>query len=167
MKKLVDYSQGSRLETYYDDEHTSEEAFSEALLGKTITEVLVVTDDEEPVAVRFRLSTGEVLELAHRKECCESVIIESIVGDLRDLVGSPITMADEVSVEDLRVPEAIQAQWDEERKERESVGEHFEEPQSRSWTFYKLATIKGYIDIRFFGSSSGHYSESAELFECE
>ena len=33
----------------------------------------------------------------HEQDCCESVYLEEIIGDLDDLIGSPITMAEEIS----------------------------------------------------------------------
>lgn len=84
--------------------------------------------------------------LTHSQDCCESVYIESIVGDLSDLEGTPILMSEEVSSEGYGAPEGT-------------------DPDSFTWTFFKLATIKGYVDIRFYGTSNGYYSESANLYD--
>lgn len=94
-------------------------------------------------AVRFTTAEGRVFELTHSQSCCEHVYIESIVGDLSDLEGAEILMADESS----------------------NSQEDGEYGNSETWTFYKLATSKGYVDIRFHGSSNGYYGESAELYE--
>jgi hypothetical protein len=101
-------------------------------------------DNEEII---FTSETGRIWRMYHDQDCCESVMIEDIVGELSDLVGAPITMAEEVS---------------------NDLPEGWEEPkyiESYTWTFYKFATIKGYVTIRWFGESNGYYSETVNFVE--
>lgn len=117
--------------------------FSE-LMGKTFSKVERLGDDE----IRFHLQDGGYYCICHNQGCCETVEIESVVGDLDDLVGEPILMAEEVSNDESAQP----AGW---------VPDMY--CDSYTWTFYKLATRKGYVDIRWFGTSNGYYSEAVDL----
>jgi hypothetical protein len=112
------------------------------LLGKTLTHIFGGVDDDTLV---FRTSDGKTYQMYHRQDCCESVSVESIVGDLEDLIGEPLLRAEEECNADPG-PDAIQVECD-------------------NWTFYKLATRKGYVDIRWFGTSNGYYSTSVDFEE--
>lgn len=116
----------------------------ENLLGMTFTSVYQDKNDDENDAIVFIPEHGKTLYLAHQQDCCENVYIESIVGDLTYLIGTPILRAEESSNQKFS-----DSEWGD----------------SETWTFYKLATIKGYVDIRFHGSSNGYYGESAYLYE--
>jgi hypothetical protein len=107
------------------------------LKGKTITDVRVNETDDE---IRFETSDGDVYLMYHDQSCCENVYIESIVGDIKSLIGQEVLLAEEVG--------------------SDGFGPINEYEESYTWTFYKIATIKGHIDIRWYGSSNGYYSES-------
>lgn len=117
------------------------EAKFEDLLGKTLVSI-DKTEDE----LIFTTTEGEVFKSYHDQDCCESVYIEDIDGDLEDLIGSPILQAEEVTNSD------------------DTFG-RIEYPDSFTWTFYKLATIKGYVTIRWLGESNGYYSESVDFIK--
>jgi hypothetical protein len=120
------------------------------LLGKTLASVTVNDNKDE---IRFATDDGKTYLMWHEQACCEGVSIESIVGDLSDLVGSPILRAEESS-SDERPADVPTPEWT---------------PDSETWTFYKFATAKGYVDIRWHGESNGYYSESVDfgLESCE
>ena len=115
------------------------------LMGQTLKRVEKTADDR----IEFETAEGKEYALCHVQDCCESVEIEDIIGDLSDLVGAPILQAEEAT----------------------NRGEHpkgfvpEDEPESFTWTFYKLATIKGYVTVRWYGRSNGYYSESVDFEE--
>lgn len=113
------------------------------LIGKTVVNI---HNDKEKII--FTCETGEKYKMYHPQDCCEDVEVEDIVGDLMDLVGKPILKAEEVTSVD-KHPEGLMPTG--------YVDDSF------TWTFYKLATINGYVDIRWFGTSNGYYSESVNV----
>ena len=110
----------------------------ETLLGKTLSSIEVIENEQ----IKFHCTDGESFLMYHDQDCCETVTIEDIVGDLDDLVGYPITMAEEAT-------------------SNENPKDDYHD--SFTWTFYKLATVKGYVTIRWYGESNGYYSESVDF----
>jgi hypothetical protein len=104
------------------------------LLGRKMVRVENLDNEE----IRFTADNNKSWRLYHEQGCCEEVRVEDIAGDLSDLVGSPLLMAEEVI---------------------NDQGDCF------TWTFYKFATIKGYVTIRWYGESNGCYSETVDFEE--
>ena len=131
---------------YVSTGHGNRKSNISELLGKTFYKVeLLHYDgdcdyDYEDVIV-FYSEDGKYM-MGHVYDCCESVLVEDVVGDLDDLVGAPILLAEEATNND---------------------NPKSEYTDSCTWTFYKLATSKGYVDIRWYGQSNGYYSESVQL----
>lgn len=117
------------------------------LVGQTLAEVTVIHSGDVPDkqdAIVFRCETGSSLKMTHAQDCCETVVIEEISGELSDIVGSPILVA-------------------EERTSDKSDNDY----GTDTWTFYTLRTVKGTVDIRWHGSSNGYYSERVDLIWSE
>lgn len=116
----------------------------EDLIGKTLSSVEVNKDNDE---IRFVTTDGESYLMYHSQDCCENVTINDINGDLEDLLFSSILLAEE-SNSDVN-PDGVEMEYQD----------------SFTWTFYKLATIKGYVDIRWYGESNGYYSERVDFLK--
>lgn len=117
----------------------------EDLKGKVLSAVDGKIGGDEIV---FTLENGDKYMLFHEQDCCETVEIIDIIGDLPDLVGSEI----------LRAEEVVSDTHPDDKKDMEAI-------DSYTWTFYKLATIKGSVTIRWYGTSNGFYSERVSFYE--
>lgn len=121
-------------------------SFKDALIGHKMSSVFRVgnnkEDDNTDDSLHFIREDGKEFEFFHRQDCCESVWIEDIVGDLNDLVGTPILSVDEEC----------------------NTVESSMEIEEGDWTFYKFATIKGYVTVRWCGQSD-YYSTSVSFME--
>lgn len=112
------------------------------LKGKTITDIEGLEKNGDEVYIKT--SDGCVYKMYHEQDCCESVWIEDVCGDVEDLIGSPVLVAEECTNVDglAKLPNS---------------------DESYTWTFYKLSTAKGYVDIRWYGTSNGYYSEGVDF----
>jgi hypothetical protein len=111
------------------------------LKGKTILSIEI---SENKDRITFFCDDGLAYSMSHYQDCCENVSIEDICGDLEDLIGNPLLIAEEVISENVNPPDKA----------------NFANDYSFTWTFYKLDTIKGGVTIRWYGESNGYYSES-------
>jgi len=118
----------------------------EDLLGKTLVEIK--SDHEN---IWFKTGDGEVYRQFHSQDCCEGVEVEDVIGNFDDLIGSPILLAEEI-IHENENPNGIPVK---------------EYQDSFTWTFYKLATNKGCVTIRWYGESNGYYSESVDFEKVE
>ena len=108
-----------------------------------------VADDE----IEFIGMNGVPLFLMfHEQDCCEDVHIDEVIGDWDDLIGTPIFLAEVVS------------NWEDPRAAKnEDDDDYWSLPDSLTWTFYKLSTMKGSVTIRWYGTSNGYYSEEVSI----
>lgn len=110
----------------------------ETLKGKILINIECKGDNE----IQFTDSENNIYHMYHEQDCCEEVYIKDICGNLSHLLDSPITMA-ECIVNKGNIDE--------------------DEWGTGTWTFYKLATVKGYVTISWYGESNGYYSETVDF----
>lgn len=141
----------------------------EELVGKTFKSIENKGDE-----LLFEDTEGNCYRQIYYDDCCASCSVEEIHGDLEDLVGSPILFAEEVSNREPNAELVAERSAAYEKAKAEfkprSPGDEFywygPSPEnnwmndSETWTFYKAATNKGSVTIRWYGSSNGYYSES-------
>ena len=129
-KTFTDPSQG-RKETWARGRCSGVEDMQGAVLQA------VQVDGED--SITFYADDGRAWKMHHYQECCESVTIEDICGDVQDLIGDPLAIAEESTTEG---PAAHDCE---------------------EWTFYKLGTVNADVTIRWYGVSNGYYSTSVDF----
>jgi hypothetical protein len=115
-----------------------------ALVGETLARIEGGKGEAE---LLLWTAGGTGFAMFHDQDCCESVSIEDIAGDLSDLIGTPILEAYESTSAD-RPGDVPEPEYP---------------PESQTWTFYRLVTIKGTVVIRWLGESNGYYSEGVSV----
>ena len=114
------------------------------LKGKIIKKIEKVENGDGGDAIKFTTDLHDIYLLTHLQDCCEDVYLESITGDINNVLNNPIISADVIEGE---------CKWD----DKGDIHSTF--------VFYEIKTVKGLITIRFNGSSNGNYSEKAELYK--
>lgn len=108
------------------------------LQGHIFTSVIAEGNSE----IHFIRNDGRKFKFWHCQNCCEQVYIESITGNLEDLVGVPILHA----VKTVTIGGEVNS-------------------ETYTKTFYWFVTDKGAVTIRWNGYSNGYYSESVDFIE--
>lgn len=112
------------------------------LIGKVIKEIVGCSVGSEEVL--FKCEDGVTFRMWHDQSCCENVTVEDVCGNIEHLVGMPVLEAEELSNE--KEPENYDYVND-----------------SHTWTFYRIATNRGVVVLRWLGESNGYYGEEVEF----
>jgi hypothetical protein len=119
------------------------------MVGVTMASIVGKLGDEQ---MEFVAVDGRRFVFWYEEDCCGSCSVEDACGDLANLVGSPIVTAEEV---------CNYAPW----SPPWEVDKDLWTPESFTWTFYRFATAKGTMTVRWLGESNGYYSESVSYRE--
>lgn len=118
----------------YDDINEINKTF----LNKKITKIDGLSIDSTEVIIHFK--KGKI-RFYHEQDCCENVSLEDFSGN--------------VNLENERFYEIVEKKC--------NLGPKDNYDDSFTWTFYTIKTSKGYLDLRFYGTSNGYYSESITI----
>jgi len=121
----------------------SPETLLSSLFNQTIEKIEGAEPEQEYVV--FDLADGRRFGMAHQQNCCEYVRVHSIVGDLQNIIGTPVLSALEI--------------------DGDPVGIEFEPSESHTFTTFKITTEKGTVEIIWLGESNGYYGESVSFSE--
>lgn len=116
-------------------------------LAGLVLEKFEVSHDKDRINI---VASGRKFTMFHEQDCCESVVVDDIQGNIERALSETIIDATEYS----RPPSNDLPNI------KEECGD-----ESCTWTFYTIRTQSETIVIRWYGSSNGYYSESVSFFE--
>jgi hypothetical protein len=118
----------------------------ESLIGKTIDRIVI---NDENTQLLIQIGDERYLMYNEYQYGCDAVDVElaDICGDLNDLIGSPLLQAEEES--------------------NEQTLDDRQSGEVTDWTFYKLATVKGRVTLRWVGTPNVYYSERMNFARLE
>lgn len=117
------------------------------LIGQTPWKIEGEVGDD---TVTFYCTTGKVFEMRHDQDCCESVYLEDVVGDLDSLLHKVIVQATEDTKIEGDLPPI-------------NPNDEYAD-DSYTWTFYHIRTMETTVTLRWYGSSNGYYSEEVSFY---
>ena len=97
------------------------------------------------IEIDIGFEDGKVLRFYHDQDCCERVRLYDVDNDLDNLVDGIILNIYEV------------------KNSKDHLSDVDSESESFTWTFYRIVSDKGYFVMRWFGTSSGYYSEEVDV----
>lgn len=111
------------------------------MVGKTL-----VHHKQTDETLTFVFGDGSKYLFYHEQDCCESVWLEDVVGDIKDLYGNPLLVIEERTNDDDPPLYETDLDWN-----------------TYTWTFYELRTVKASVTLRWYGTSNGYYSERVDI----
>ena len=131
--------------------HISDKEVFKKLEGRIIMSVTGKVGDEE---VLIKTACGITFRLYHQHDCCESVNLHDVDGDLQDLVGHKVVLASMESNAGNEHDDATGEEW------RQKPSEYSE---SWTWTFVKIQSMGASLTMRWLGESNGYYGEEVSV----
>ena len=113
------------------------------LIGKTIVSI----KNNDDIELIFECSDGIKYRMYHEQDCCENVYLIDTINSFDDILNTPILKASkDVTILD-------------------SEGNNDDDySEDKEYTFYNIATINGYVGLRWYGESD-YYSTSVSFEE--
>lgn len=106
------------------------------MVGKVLKSV-----EQGDERIMFNFDDGTACTSYHSQDCCESVDVYDVVGDIANIIGSPILEAEEICEDD---GEPKPREW----------------AESWTWTRQRIRTERGEVTFVWLGESNGYYGET-------